>query len=280
VRAVTSNRARMEYGTVGSLGSFAVGEASPSVSYVPGPTREYGGMAQRDSSVGRGRRTAVVTGASRGIGRAIAKRLSRDFHIVAAARTGEALDSLASDIAAARGACTPLVLDLRDGAAVEKALGAIDVEVLVNNAGVMTKKPFLDLSPAEWHQMVDVNLNALYHATRAVLPGMAARGSGHVVIIGSIAGRSAFVGGSCYAATKHAVMGFSESLLLEVRNSGVKVSVVMPGSVATEMVGSDADATWMLRPDDVAEAVAQVVSTPPAVLVHRLEIRALKPQKG
>jgi NADP-dependent 3-hydroxy acid dehydrogenase YdfG len=150
---------------------------------------------------------------------------------------------------------------------------------LVNNAGVMTKKPFLELTPHEWHEMVDVNLNALYHATRAVLPGMVRRGSGHVVIIGSIAGRSAFDGGTCYTATKHAVMGFSESLLLEVRNSGVKVSVVMPGSVATDMAGSDADATWMLRPDDVAESVAHALGTPPAVLVHRLEIRALKPPK-
>ena len=236
-------------------------------------------MAQGDSSGGRDRRTAVVTGASRGIGRAIAKRLAREFHIVATARSGEALGRLASEIAAERGTCTPLVVDLRDGRAVEKALGVTDADVLVNNAGVMTKKPFVELPSDEWHEMVDVNLNALYHATRAVLPGMIARGSGHVVIIGSIAGRSAFVGGTCYAATKHAVMGFSESLLLEVRDRGVKVSVVMPGSVATDMAGSESDLTWMLRPADVAEAVAQVIATPPAVLVHRLEIRALKPPR-
>lgn len=236
-------------------------------------------MSQRDSNIPRGRRTAVVTGASRGIGRAIAKRLSRDYHIVATARTRGALEALAAEIAGQGGTCTPLLLDLRDGAAVGVALGAVEADVLVNNAGVMTKKPFLELTAEEWHDMVDVNLSALYHATHAVLPGMVSRGSGHVVIIGSIAGRSAFVGGTCYTATKHAVMGFSESLLLEVRGSGVKVSVVMPGSVATDMAGSEVDATWMLVPDDVAESVAHVVATPPAVLVHRLEIRALRPPR-
>jgi 3-hydroxy acid dehydrogenase/malonic semialdehyde reductase len=236
-------------------------------------------MALRDSSAGGRRRTAVVTGASRGIGRAIAKRLSREYHVVATARTRDALADLAAEIAAQRGSCTPLALDLRDGAAVAGALGSLEADVLVNNAGAMTKKPFLELTPVEWHEMVDVNLNALYHATHAVLPGMVSRGAGHVVIIGSIAGRSAFVGGTCYAATKHAVMGFSESLLLEVRGSGVKVSVVMPGSVATEMAGSEANAGWMLAPEDIAESVAHIVATPPAVLVHRLEVRALKPPR-
>jgi 3-hydroxy acid dehydrogenase / malonic semialdehyde reductase len=240
---------------------------------------EYAAVSQGDSGAARGRGTAIVTGASRGIGRAIAKRLSRNYHIVATARSRGALDALAGEIAAQGGTCTPLAVDLRDGAAVAAALGSAPADVLVNNAGVMTKKPFLELTAAEWHEMVDVNLNALYHVTRAVLPGMVGRGSGHVVIIGSIAGRSAFAGGTCYAATKHAVMGFSESLLLEVRNTGVKVSVVMPGSVATDLVGGEADVTWMLRPDDVAESVAHIVATPPAVLVHRLEIRALNPPR-
>ncbi len=208
-------------------------------------------------------------------------RLSRDFDVVATARSRGRLKTLAAEVEGEGGRCTPLVVDLRDGPAVCAALGAVEADVLVNNAGIMIKKPFLELTPAEWHDMVDVNLNALYHATRAVLPGMVARGSGHVVIIGSIAGRSAFVGGTCYAATKHAVMGFSESLLLEVRHRGVKVSVIMPGSVATDMAGEEPDVSWMLGPQDVAESVAHVVATPPAVLVHRLEIRALTPpQKG
>ena len=222
-------------------------------------------------------RTAVVTGASRGIGHAIARRLARDYHVVATARSAPALEQLAAEIAAAGGRCTPLAVDLTEPDSVRRALQNVEADVLVNNAGVMHKKPLLELAPGEWQEMIDVNLNALYHVTRALLPGMVRRGAGHVIVIGSIAGRSAFVGGSAYAATKHAVMGFTESLMLEVRQSGVKVSVVMPGSVATDMVDGEADATWMLRGEDVAESVAHLLTTPRAVLVHRLEIRALRP---
>jgi 3-hydroxy acid dehydrogenase / malonic semialdehyde reductase len=247
--------------------------------YVPGTMTEYTTRRAGSGDPVQPDRTAVVTGASRGIGRAIAVRLARDYRVVAAARSRDALATLVAEIAADGGSCSPLVVDLAHPAEVAAAFAGLEADILVNNAGVMHKKPFIELSPAEWHEMIDINLNALYHVTRAVLPGMIARRAGHVVIIGSIAGRSAFVGGSCYAATKHAVMGFSESLLLEVRDSGVKVSVVMPGSVATDMVGPEADAAWMLRPEDVAESVAQVVATRHAVLVHRLEIRALKPPK-
>ncbi len=220
--------------------------------------------------------TAIVTGASRGIGRAIALRLAPEFDIVAAARSEPELESLAGEIRAAGGRCTPVPVDLTRPDAVAAAFGGLTADVLVNNAGVGIIKPLLETTPDEWQRQVDVNLNALYHVTRAVLPGMVGRGRGHVVIIGSIAGRSAFAGGAAYTGTKHAVMAFAECLLLEVRDQGVKVSVVSPGGVATEFGGGDPAAkAWALRPADVAEAVANVISTPPNVLVHRVEIRAL-----
>jgi 3-oxoacyl-[acyl-carrier protein] reductase len=223
---------------------------------------------------------AVVTGASRGIGRAIALRLAGQYHVHALARSRAQLEELAGEIRAAGGACTPLPADLTDAGAVARALDGIAADVVVNNAGVGTLKPFLEITPEEWQQMIDVNLSALFHVTRALLPGMMARGRGHVVIIGSIAGRSAFVGGTAYGATKHAVMGFAESLMLEARERDVKVSVVNPGSVRTsfgrgELSGKD----WALSAEDVADAVAYVVATPPNVLVHRLEVRASHPRK-
>jgi NADP-dependent 3-hydroxy acid dehydrogenase YdfG len=208
-------------------------------------------------------------------------RLSRTHEIVAVARSGDELESLAREITAAGGSCRPVVADLRDGPATERALSALEPDVLVNNAGVGYLKPFLDTTPEEWHRTVDVNLNALYHVTRSVLPAMVQRGSGHIVVIGSIASRSAFVGGTCYGATKHAVMGFAESLMLEVRDRGVRVSVVNPGSVATDFGdGSFREKSWALTPEDVAESVAHVLATPPEVLIHRLEIRASNPRKG
>jgi 3-oxoacyl-[acyl-carrier protein] reductase len=224
--------------------------------------------------------TALVTGASRGIGRAIALRLAPTHRVIAAARNRGELESLAQDITAKGGSCDVIELDVTNADAVARALHGVRADVLVNNAGIGFLKPLLELTADEWHTMVDVNFNALFHVTRAVLPGMIERGYGHIVMVGSIAGRSAFVGGSCYAATKHAVMGFSESLMLEVRDRGVKVSVVNPGSVATSFSRRERDTSWMLTADDVAEAVAHAIDTPPRVLIHRIEVRAAAPKKG
>ena len=217
---------------------------------------------------------AVVTGASRGIGRAIALRLSADFDIVGVARSDYELESLAQEIEAKGGSCRPRVVDITNPDAVTAALSDIDAQVLVNNAGVGTLKPFMELTRDEWMLMVNTNFNALFDVTRAVVPAMIERQSGHIVIIGSISGRSAYVGGTCYAATKHAVMAFSESLMLELRDSGVKVSIINPGSVATHF-SERSDKSWMLTAEDVAESVAFVVNTPSDVLVHRVEVRTL-----
>jgi 3-hydroxy acid dehydrogenase/malonic semialdehyde reductase len=220
---------------------------------------------------------AVVTGASRGIGRAIALRLCSGYDIVAVARSDDELESLAQDIEKRGGECRPRTVDVTDSDALRAALGDIEAKVLVNNAGVGTIRPFMELSRADWRQMVDVNLNALFDVTRTVLPGMLRLGpGGHVVMIGSIAGRSAFVGGTCYTATKAAVQAFTESLMLELRESGIKVSVVNPGGVATDFGrGGFGDQGWKLKPEDVAETVARVLDTPPDVLIHRVEVRTL-----
>ncbi|MEP7343895.1 MAG: SDR family NAD(P)-dependent oxidoreductase [Gemmatimonadaceae bacterium] len=223
---------------------------------------------------------ALITGATRGIGRAIASRLAATHEIIAVGRTVGDLETLAAEITALGGRCRTIPLDLRQGNAIASALGALDVDVLVNNAGVMHKKPVDQLTPDEWQEMVDVNYNALFHVIRAVLPAMLQRGNGHIVNIASIAGRSAFVGGAGYASTKHAVMGFSESLMLEVRDRGVRVSVVCPGSVATAFVPPGTDASWMLMPEDVAEAVAGVLAMPRHALVYQVEVRAAQPKKG
>ncbi len=224
------------------------------------------------------RKVALVTGASRGIGRAVSLRLAREgYEIVAVARDGAQLDALRTEIDLAGGVCRSIQLDLTQGETIAGALAGLDVNVLVNNAGIGITKPFVDLTPDEWQQMIALNVNALYHVTRAVLPGMLARGEGHVCTIGSISGRSAFVGGTCYAATKAFVTAWAESLLLEVRERGIKVSVVAPGGVATGFGGKETTAAddWKLKPEDVADAVSYVVGTPASVLLHRVEVRTL-----
>jgi short-subunit dehydrogenase len=226
-----------------------------------------------------GRRTAVVTGASRGIGRAVARRLAASFDIVAVARSERELRALARDIEGDGGRCTVIPLNISDAAATERALGSVDAEVLVNNAGVGMLKPLLELSLDEWHRMVGVNFNALFYVTRVLLPKMVARGSGDVINIGSLAGRNTFAGGTCYTATKHAVIGFTESLMLEVRDSGVRVSVIMPGSVATDFFPPGTDVSWMLTPEQVAESVAHLIDAPRDALISRVEMRPAMPPK-
>jgi NADP-dependent 3-hydroxy acid dehydrogenase YdfG len=229
------------------------------------------------------RQLAVVTGASRGIGRAIALKLASQYEIVAVARSGDQLGRLADEIQRGGGACRPVALDLTDHVAVTEALRDLDPEVLVNNAGVGVIKPLLELTPDEWHRMVATNFDALFYVTRAVLPGMIRRGGGHVVTIGSLAGRNTFAGGTCYAGTKHAVMAFTESLMQEVRQQNVRVSVVMPGSVSTTMRASmtsfkeGTDGSWMLTADDVAAAVEYLVRQPANAHVSRIEMRPSRP---
>jgi 3-oxoacyl-[acyl-carrier protein] reductase len=221
---------------------------------------------------------ALITGASRGIGRSTALRLAVDHDILALARSTADLDSLRAEVEAKGATYRSIVVDLANHDAVDRALASVQCDVLVNNAGVGPMKEFLALSPEEWHRIVDVNFNALFHVTRAVLPGMIERRAGHVIIVGSIAGRSAFIGGTAYAASKHAVAGFAECLMLEVRHHGVKVSTINPGSVATAF-SRNRDESWMLSPDEVAESIAHILSTPRDVLVHSVEIRALAPKK-
>lgn len=225
------------------------------------------------------RPTALITGASRGIGRAIALRLAPRWSIMAIARTAPELETLAAEVEGKGGTCETMVIDVTDGPAVRAALDGREVDVVVNNAGVGVMKPFVDLEPVEWQLMMDVNLNAVFHVTQTVLPGMMQRGRGHVVIIGSIAGKAGFAGGAAYAATKFAVNGFAESLMLEVRDAGVKVSVVMPGSVATSFSRTGRNQSWKLMAEDVAESVEFLLDTPQRMLVDRIEMRPLNPPK-
>ncbi|HTL97035.1 MAG TPA: SDR family NAD(P)-dependent oxidoreductase [Gemmatimonadaceae bacterium] len=225
--------------------------------------------------------TALVTGASRGIGRAIAERFAERYEIVAVARSAKELEDVARSIESRGGRCRSIALDVSDHAAVSSALGSLEVDVLVNNAGLGIMKPIAEMSVEEWRRQVSVNLDGMFYVTRALLPGMITRQRGYVVNIGSLAGRNSFVGGACYSATKHAVIGFSESLMLEVRDAGVRVTVIMPGSVDTEFSGHAAgNAPWKLTPADVAESVWYVVSQPDRALVSRVEMRPARVARG
>lgn len=231
--------------------------------------------------------TALVTGSTEGIGRAIAFALGKaGYKVGVCARTPAKVGSLLQELATAGITAAGRVCDVGDPsqvaalvAHVTERLGPVDV--LVNNAGHGVLTPFADLTLAEWDAVMATNLRGLYLMTSAVLPGMRARKQGAIVNISSLAGKRGFPGGTAYSASKHAIMGFSESLMLEVRKEGVRVTAICPGSVDTKMIHAqtlfERDPARILQPEDVATAVLAVLQLPARATISELEIRPSSP---
>lgn len=226
----------------------------------------------------------IVTGASRGIGRGIAKYLAHQrCQVGLIARSGDLLVTLADEIREAGGQAYPAPCDLRDAETVEASVqGLADlmggVDVLINNAGLVVRKSIFEISPEEWRDVMDTNVTGLFHATRAVLPHLREQGHGHIINLSSISGRLPLRNGSAYAASKFAVTGFSRSLFLEVRDLGIKVTTLFPGSVETASHQSDGaheSADWKVRPEEIGKVCWDILRTPPGTCVSEVEIRPL-----
>ena len=220
-------------------------------------------------------RTAVVTGGGSGIGAATVRRLVAEGAAVHVAdRNAEAAEEVAAEVGA-----TPLTLDVADHEAVAAALGAVPVDVLVNNAGIDRWGFFANTTPEYWHEVMDVNLMGVMSCTHAVLGGMHERGRGAIVSVASEAGRAGSPGGVPYSASKAGVIGFTRALARESARYGVRVNAVAPGPIETpllmhagEQVGEERAermraammmGTSMRRlgtPDEVAAAIAFLAS--------------------
>jgi NAD(P)-dependent dehydrogenase (short-subunit alcohol dehydrogenase family) len=221
----------------------------------------------------------LVTGGSKGIGLAIARAfVERGDQVVIGARTPSA--SLGAD------RLRVVKADVRRPADAQKLVdeavqlfGGLDV--LVNNAGIGRFVNVADMSLDDWHAIIETNLNGVFYCTRAAIPVMRKRGGGFIVNISSLAGRNAFPGAAAYCASKAGLNQFSEALMQEVRYDNIRVSYVMPGSVATEfgdhpVMGTDA---WKLTPEDVAKVVLDLVSHDPRSLPSRVELRPSRPPR-
>jgi NADP-dependent 3-hydroxy acid dehydrogenase YdfG len=224
-------------------------------------------------------RTALVTGASSGIGAALVERLAREgLEVHALARSADALAALAK-----RTGCIPHALDVSDTAALTKLAEEIDFDILVNNAGVDKPKGLLKGDAADIDLLVDVNLRAVLHLCHLIVPGMVARDRGHVVNISSIAGAYAFGGNSIYHATKAAVSMLSRQLRIDVFGKRVRVTEICPGRVATDIfahVHGDSpeirarflDGFELPEATDIANAIAFAIAAPVAVNIGHMEI--------
>ena len=231
--------------------------------------------------------TALVTGATKGIGRATAFALGRaGYQVGVCARTGAKVKSLLVDLDKDGITAAGRAADVGNPESVRALIQAITAELgpvdtLVNNAGVAIFRPFSELSLEDWDATMATNLRSLFLVTREVLPGMRERKSGVIVNVASLAGKNAIAGGTAYVASKHAVLGFSRSLLLEVRKDGVRVLAICPGSVDTALIRNIRPAAEtageILQPEDVAQAILDALRMPARALVSETDIRPSNP---
>lgn len=210
-------------------------------------------------------KNALVTGAGKGIGKAIAIALAAEgANVIVLARTTADVERLAEEIKGHNVNCLAVTADVGNiqsvNDAVEKALAQFgSIDILINNAGKGKFGKFLDLTPDEFQDIIQVNLMGTYYATRAVLPGMIAQQSGDIVNIASTAGLRGAAATSAYSASKFAVLGLTESLMQEVRKHNIRVTALTPSTVATDMAIdlnlTDGNPDKVMQPEDVAELV-------------------------
>ena len=234
---------------------------------------------------------AIVTGGSRGIGFAIARAILRGGgRVMITGRDDQRLNDAVLSLGklvrdAARVAGT--VVDVRDRGGIERLVdetarrfGGIDT--LVNNAGVGVFTDVAKMTDDEWADVIDTNLTGVFYCSRAAIPELRKAGGAWIINIASLAGKNPFVDGAAYCASKAGLNAFSEALMQEVRYDDIRVTVIMPGSVATEFSGPsdpDGEDAWKLSSEDVAECVMDLLRHPPRSLPSRVEIRPSRPAK-
>jgi len=234
-------------------------------------------------------RIALVTGASSGIGRSIARAFAAEgARLLLCARRVERVQELAAELRETYGTDAHLfALDVRRQPDVEAALGRLpaawaEIDILVNNAGLSRGLDKLHEGRLDdWEEMLDTNVKGLLYVSRVVLPGMVARNRGHVVNIGSIAGREVYPGGNVYCASKSAERAITKGMMIDLNGTGIRVTTVDPGMVETEFslvrfhgdgerAGKVYQGLQPLTPEDVAEAVLYAVTRPPHMNVAEL----------
>jgi len=232
-------------------------------------------------------KVAIVTGGSRGIGLAIAAALIADGADVAV--TGRDEDHLADARrrleSAGSGSTLTVQADVRNQADVQRTVARVidrfgGLDVLVNNAGIGIFNHVADMTPGQWAETIETNLTGVYNFCHAAIPHLRLRGGGYIINISSLAGTNAFAGAAAYCASKAGLNAFSEALMQEVRHENIRVSYIMPGSVATAFSGDERKgAEWKIAASDIGEVVVDLLHMHPRSLPSRVEIRPSRPVK-
>lgn len=231
---------------------------------------------------------ALVTGASKGIGLAIARAFAENgADVVICARKQGSLDQAVETLRkSAKGKVSGQAADVSRSADVarlfeftDKELGGLDI--LVNNAGIGIFHSAAEMTVEEWDQVIGINLSGAFYCTREALSRFERARGGRIINISSLAGKNPFAGGSAYNASKFGLNALSEATMLDHRHDDVGVTYIMPGSVATHFSGEAGQrgADWKIAPEDIAEIVLSVIRLPKRTLVSRIEVRPSRPQK-
>lgn len=229
---------------------------------------------------------ALVTGGSKGIGRAIAESLAMAGASVAlCARNAAEAEKTAAELSAkTKSKIAGLAADVRSSEQVSKLFAGVDrelggIDVLVNNAGVGIFRSVADLTIQDWRSTLETNLDGVFYCCHEAIPRMKAAGGGSIINISSLAGKNPFQGGSAYNASKFALNGFSEAMMLDHRNDNIRVTYIMPGSVDTSFSPRSEPASWKIGPEDIAQIVMDVLAMPVRTLISRVEVRPSRPPK-
>ena len=231
-------------------------------------------------------KVAVVTGATKGIGRAIAESLAREGASVAICGRSQAdVDATAQELTTSTGSkVSGLAADVRQQDAVTKFFTFVDevfggLDILVNNAGIGIFAPVSELDFEAWKATLDTNLSGVFYCCKEGIPRLKKRGGGSIINVSSLAGRNPFPGGAAYNASKFGLNGFSEAMMLDHRRDKIRVTYVMPGSVDTDFSPRSERANWKMAPQDVADVVLSVIRMPERTTVSRVEMRPSIPPK-
>jgi NAD(P)-dependent dehydrogenase (short-subunit alcohol dehydrogenase family) len=233
-------------------------------------------------------KVALVTGGSRGIGLAIARALVADgVQVAITGRSAAHLSAARPKIeAAGPGAVETLQADVRRydevSGAVQAAVSRFGgLDIVINNAGVGVFTEVASMTPAQWAEVIETNMTGVFNVCHASLPHLRRRGGGYIINISSLAGKNPFKGAGAYCASKAGLNAFSEVLMQEVRYDNIRVSYVMPGSVATGFSSGDErkGAEWKSSTEDIADVVLNLLQSNPQSIPSRVEVRPSKPQK-
>lgn len=231
-------------------------------------------------------RVAIVTGGSRGIGRAIVEALLGDgWRVFFCSRSPASVERAVAELAETYGdRVAGRAVDVREQAEVDAfvdwvASAAGRVDCLVNNAGLGYFGPVDELDGDAWREVLRTNLDGAFYALRAVAPVMKRHGGGFVLNVASLASKNPFAGGAAYNASKFGMLGFSEAAMLDLRHQGIRVAAILPGSVDTDFGPGRGDTSWMLTAADVAKVVTDLLAFPDRALPSRVEIRPSRPPK-